>query len=80
MEIGIKVVAEEIRTRAARHVNSCFFTMVAVDEARRPVPVPPLVLASPDEKRRWEAALVRKQLRAEMRERFERLAGAGNIP
>jgi hypothetical protein len=63
MEIGIKVVAEDIRTQAARHVNSCFFTMVAVDDDRKPVPVPPSSPASPDEKRRWEAALVRKQLR-----------------
>ena len=42
MEIGIKVIAEDIRTQAARHVNSCFFTMVAVDDERKPVPVPPL--------------------------------------
>jgi acyl-CoA hydrolase len=29
MEVGIKVLAENIQTRATRHVNSCFFTMVA---------------------------------------------------
>ena len=27
MEIGIKVMAEEIRTKVLRHVNSCFFTI-----------------------------------------------------
>jgi acyl-CoA hydrolase len=32
MEVGIKVVAENIRTKQTRHVNSCFFTMVAVDD------------------------------------------------
>ncbi|HSX71884.1 MAG TPA: acyl-CoA thioesterase, partial [Pseudomonas sp.] len=32
MEIGIKVVTENIRERSVRHTNSCFFTMVAVDE------------------------------------------------
>src|SRR3954467_7891391 len=31
MEVGIKVIAEDIRTQVARHVNSCFFTMIAVD-------------------------------------------------
>src|SRR5215467_12193634 len=31
MEIGIKVVAEDIRAQTVRHANSCFFTMVAVD-------------------------------------------------
>ncbi len=35
MEIGIKVIAEEIRTQRKRHVNSCFFTMVAVDADRK---------------------------------------------
>jgi acyl-CoA hydrolase len=74
MEIGIKVVAEEIRERSVRHVNSCFFTMVAVDEAGRPAPVPPLQPATPDERRRWEAAKLRKALRAEMRERFAQLS------
>jgi len=42
MEIGIKVIAENIRTQENRHVNSCFFTMVAVDDQGKPTPVPPL--------------------------------------
>src|SRR4029453_3131844 len=44
MKMGIKVMAENIQTRTMRHANSCFFTMVAMDEARRPVPVTPLEL------------------------------------
>lgn len=69
MEIGIKVVAENIRTQEARHVNSCFFTMVAVDEHRKPVSVTALRPFSPDERRRHAAALVRKELRREMEHR-----------
>jgi len=42
MEIGIKVVTEDIRGKAVRHTNSCFFTMVALGEDGKPVPVPPL--------------------------------------
>ena len=71
MEVGIKVVAEDIRTQAARHVNSCFFTMVAVDDERKPVPVAPLRPFSPDERRRHAAAVVRKQMRAEQEQRFK---------
>ena len=69
MEIGIKVVAEDIRSKVVRHVNSCFFTMVAVDESGRPAAVPTLVPETPDERRRWQAALVRKEMRIEMEKR-----------
>jgi len=70
MEIGVKVMAENIRTQAMRHVNSCFFTMVAVDDERKPVAVPQLRPFSPDEKRRCEAAKLRKQLRQEFEQRM----------
>jgi acyl-CoA hydrolase len=73
MEIGIKVIAEGIRTRVVRHVNSCFFTMVAVDENRKPVPVTPWTPVTPDERRRFAAAEVRKQMRREMAQRFTAL-------
>ncbi len=78
MEIGIKVLAENIRTQAMRHANSCFFTMVAVDDERKPVPVPALKPITPDERRRHAAAEVRKQLRQEFGKRFEELRGAAH--
>ncbi len=71
MEVGIKVVAENIRDHAVRHVNSCFFTMVAVDDNRKPAPVPPLLPTTPDAKRRFEQAVLRKNLRNELRSRFK---------
>src|SRR5690625_2142214 len=42
MEVGIKVVAEDIQKRVVRHVNSCFFSVVAVAENKRPTGVPGL--------------------------------------
>ena len=71
MEIGIKVLAENIRTQEVRHVNSCFFTMVAVDDDGKPVAVPPLRPFSRDEQRRHAAAEARKQLRQDLGKRFE---------
>lgn len=73
MEIGIKVLAQDIRSQAVRHVNSCFFTMVAVDDDRKPVAVPPLRPFTPDEKRRHEAARLRRALQREMEEKFAAL-------
>ena len=66
MEIGIKVIAENIRSQEVRHVNSCFFTMVAVDDHGKAAAVPPLQPQTDDEKRRFEAAQMRKQLRQEL--------------
>ena len=73
MEIGIKVIAENIQTQEVRHVNSCFFTMVAVDEQRQPVAVPPLRPFSEVERRRHAAAEVRKEMRRELEGRFQAL-------
>jgi acyl-CoA hydrolase len=70
MEIGIKVIAENIQNRVVRHVNSCFFTMVAVDDDKKPAPVTPLQPSTPDEGRRHAAAELRKQMRREMEQRF----------
>ena len=77
MEVGIKVVAENIRTQEVRHVNSCFFTMVAVDDDRKPVPVPSLRPFTPEEKRRYDAAVLRKKLRQELALRFNALSKMG---
>ena len=70
MEIGIKVIAENIRTQVQRHVNSCFFTMIAVDDHGKPTPVPALEPATPDEHRRHAAAQLRKTMRQEMEQRY----------
>jgi acyl-CoA hydrolase len=80
MEIGIKVVAENIRTQVLRHANSCFFTMVAVGDDGKPVAVPPLRPFTPDEKRRAENAMVRRQLRAEMEQRQREMRSASPPP
>jgi len=73
MEIGIKVVTEDIRTQTVRHANSCFFTMVAVDDDRKPVEVKPLVPTTPEEIRRSQAAQLRRQLRQELELRHQAL-------
>ncbi len=70
MEVGIKVVAEDIRAKVVRHVNSCFFTMIAVDDAGRPTKVPALEPRTPDERRRFAEAEVRRAMRREMERKF----------
>ncbi|ESS70805.1 protein VdlD [Methyloglobulus morosus KoM1] len=73
MEIGIKVVAENLRTHDKRHTTSCYFTMVAVDDEGKPMAVPQLILESEAEKRRFTGAQIRKQLRQESLEKVRAL-------
>ena len=75
MEVGIKVVAEDIRAKVVRHVNSCFFTMIAVDDGGRPTRVPPLEPRTPDERRRFREAEVRRAMRREMERKFAEVRG-----
>lgn len=71
MEIGIKVVTEDIRSKSVRHTNSCFFTMVAVGEEGRPVTIPELTPVTTEQKRRFAQAQQRRQIRRELEERYK---------
>jgi acyl-CoA hydrolase len=53
MEVGVQVFAMNMRTGESRPTNTCYVTMVAIDEQGRPVPVPPLLVET-DEERRLE--------------------------
>ena len=75
MEVGIKVVAEDIRAKVVRHVNSCFFTMIAVDDDGRPTKVPALAPQTADERRRFAEAEVRRAMRREMERKFSEVHG-----
>ncbi len=65
MEVGIKVITEDIRKQTVTHTNTCYFTMVAVDEEGRPVKVPKLELQSDDDKRRYHNGKKRKEMMLE---------------
>ncbi len=77
MEVGIRVEAENIRTGLRRHTNSCYFTMVAVDDEGRAANVPPLSLETETERHRHRAAELRRTLRREIAARLERVAETG---
>jgi acyl-CoA hydrolase len=67
LEVGVKVVAENIQKRSCRHTNSCYFTMVAINENGKPVPVEPVVLDNPEDRRRHEGAKRRREFRRKLR-------------
>ncbi|MBN9299702.1 MAG: acyl-CoA thioesterase [Filimonas sp.] len=61
--IGIRVEAQDVRTHAVTHTNTSYFTMVAMDEAHKPILVPGLLLKSKVDIRRFFEALHRKELK-----------------
>ncbi|MBA1200206.1 acyl-CoA thioesterase [Pseudomonas capeferrum] len=80
MEVGVKVMTENIHERTVRHTNSCYFTMVAIDANGRPCPVRALVPDTPTECRRYAKGLLRKQRRQELQARYDELQELGWAP
>lgn len=65
MEVGIRVEAENVLTGEVTHTNSAFAVYVALDALGRPSPVPPLILETAEEKRRWKDGARRQETRLE---------------
>ncbi len=63
MEVGVKVWAENTRTGTVAHVASAYLVFVAIDEHGRLTKVPELNPETPDEIRRFEDALRRREHR-----------------
>lgn len=63
MEVGIQVIAEDLQKQIVRHTNSCYFTMVAIDDNGKSAEIEPLVPETEDDKRRWSEALARREQR-----------------
>jgi acyl-CoA hydrolase len=73
LEIGVKVLAEKPMTGEVRHACTAFVTYVHLGTDLRPRPCRPFTPGTAGEKRRWEAALVRRERRLE---RVKRLKAA----
>lgn len=65
MEVGIRVWAENLKTGEKRHTNSCYFTLVCLDEEGRPRAVPPVIPETEEEKRRYREGGERRRLARE---------------
>jgi acyl-CoA hydrolase len=63
IEVGVRVSAESVHGGESRHTNSCYVTMVAIDESGKPVPVPRLEIRTEEEYRRHRDAEERRESR-----------------
>ena len=63
MEVGVKVWVENYRDERTHHVSSAYLTFVAVDAAGNRIPVPAVIPKTDEEKRRYDDAGRRRELR-----------------
>lgn len=63
LEVGVRVEAENPITGELTHTNSAYAVYVALDDQGKPCPVPPLILAGDEDRRRWNEAEARQQIR-----------------
>jgi acyl-CoA hydrolase len=75
LEVGVKVLAERPWTGEVRHACTAFLTYVHLGLDLRPRPCPPFTPETPGERRRWEAALVRREARLERVKRLKASLG-----
>jgi acyl-CoA hydrolase len=75
MEVGVRVFAEDYRTKERVQATRAYVTMVAIDDRGRPIPVPPLVLETPEDHRRHAAAEQRRAVRLSERAAIEKSHG-----
>ncbi len=78
IEVGVRVSAESVQGKNRRHTNSCYVTMVAIDNNGNPIPVPQLELRTEEEGRRYRDAEDRRAARLELAEGRNRRRKAGN--
>ncbi len=71
LEIGVKVLAEVPWSGEVRHACTAFLTYVHLGPDLRPRPCPPFTPETPGERRRWEAALVRRGARLDRVKRLK---------
>jgi acyl-CoA hydrolase len=69
MEVGVKVLMEDLVSGATQHVSSAYLTFVAIDPAGKGVQVRPVIPETEAEQRRFQAAGERREYRLAQRRR-----------
>jgi acyl-CoA hydrolase len=72
MEVGVRVFAEDLITKERVQGTRAYLTFVAIDPKGRPIPVPPLVLETDEDRRRHQDAERRRAVRLAERRAIEK--------
>src|SRR5277367_3073986 len=76
MEVGVRVIVEDVREQRLRHVSSAYLTFVAVDREGNKLAVPQVVPQTEHQKRRFEDAGRRREMRAGETQRKKEIRAA----
>jgi acyl-CoA hydrolase len=68
MEVGVEVYSENVMLGEKKHTTTAYVTFVAIDEfTRQPKVVPPLIVKTAEEKKRYREAATRRDVRLALR-------------
>lgn len=73
MEIGVKVFREDPIHGSEAHTSTAYLTFVAIDQYGKPMSVPQVEPVTDDDKRRYEAAALRREQRLKNRDAMNAL-------
>lgn len=63
MEVHMQVWGEDLKKQLRYKSNQAYYTFVALNADNKPMPVPPVIPETEDEKRLFDGALRRRQIR-----------------
>jgi acyl-CoA hydrolase len=69
MEVGVRVMVENLSTGDKLHTSTAYLTFVALGSTGERVPLLPVIPETDDELRRYSEALDRREARLELRKR-----------
>ena len=71
MEVGVRVQSENPKTGESFHTASAYLTFVALGSDGKPTTVPPLMLETDEQKRRYHEAELRRADRLKRKEKYK---------
>ncbi len=71
-EVGVRIDAEDPLSRESFHTASAYVTMVALNSHGRPTEMPPLHPETPEEKKRYEDAIERRNVRLMLKKTLQK--------
>jgi acyl-CoA hydrolase len=69
MEVGVRVMVEDLLTGVRQHTSSAYLTFVALDGEGKPMEITPVIPEAPEELRRFQEAGERREYRLALRNR-----------